>query len=174
MPGQEVTTPAANGNGDGEIVTVRPYEKLTAFLARRAEVDGEGRGFEIASKQIDKILTAETDEEIWDADAAGTVNGQDMMDVEMQVRGVKYAPSSDEYDAPLGVYAIIDAIRMDTGEEAVVSTGAPLVITKLRAFEARGKFPLGCVIKGTKAAKGTVLKLRPLPVRVMAGSPAEQ
>jgi len=172
MTEQSVTKAA--GNDNGEIVVVRLYEKFVDGLKRRAEVDSANRGFDIASKQIDAILAAETEADFWDADISGTVNGQDMMDIEMMVRAVTFAESSDEYDAPLGVYAIVDATRLDNGEECIISTGAPLVVAKLRAAEARDMFPLGCVIKGTKAGKGTVLKLRPLPVRVTPGVPVEK
>jgi len=172
MPEQSVTPV---GPANGEVVPAKPHEKLMEFLARRAEVDGVNRSFEVASMQVDKILSATTDQEIWDADEKGTSNGQDMTDVELLVQEVKYAKTSEEYDADLGVYAIISAIRLDTGEEVVIATGAALVIAKLRAMEARGKFPLECVIRGTKAGNGTVLKLRPLAKRVVAaGAPAEQ
>src|ERR1700675_84182 len=102
MSDQEIETA-----GNGSVVATRPHEQFTEYLARRAEVDGEGRGFEVAANQVDKILVAETEEDIWNADEGGTFNGQDMMDVEIQVNAISFSPSSDEYDAALGVYVLI-------------------------------------------------------------------
>lgn len=145
----------------------KPHDQFAEYLARRAENDGATRGYEVASNQMDKLLTAETEQEIWDADEGGTVNGQDMIDVELNIRGFKVAVSSDEYEATLGVYILIDAVRLDNGEEVIVNTGAPLIITKLRMFEAREMLPVNGVIRGTKARNGTVLKLRPLSARAV-------
>jgi len=145
----------------------RPHDQFGEYLLRRAEEDGATRGYEVAASQMDKMLAAETEQEIWDADEGGTVNGQDMIDVELEIRGFKVATSDDQYDAALGVYILIDATRLDNGEQVIVNTGAPLIITKLRMFEVREMLPVTGVIRGTKARNGTVLKLRQLPSRAV-------
>lgn len=161
-----MSEPALQGNA----VALRPHEKFTQSLQRRAEREGALLGAEVSESQRDKILTAQTEAEIWDADEGGTFSGQDMIDVELEFQSIKIAPSSDEYDASLGVYANITAMRLDNGEIVIVNTGADKIITKLIMFESKGMLPVEGVIKGIKTPKGTMLKLRPLPRRATPGS----
>jgi hypothetical protein len=156
----------------GTAIAPRAHEQFIEYLARRAEADGATRSFDVAANQMDKLLNAETEQEIWDADEGGTFSGQDMIDIELLIRGYKVAVSSDEYDSPLGVYILIDAVRLDTGDEIVVNTGSPLIITKLRKLESRELLPAEAVIRGYKAAKGTVLKLKQIPARAVQSQTA--
>lgn len=155
----------------GNAVELKPHERFVRSLqARAAENANNGsRNREILAGQVNKILAADTDEEFWNADEGGTIAGQDLQDVPMEILGYEITPSSDEYTSDFGVYVNIDATLLasekgySAGEKVIVNTGAPLIITKLEAARARDMFPLRCVIKGTKAKNGTVLKLRPLP-----------
>jgi hypothetical protein len=156
----------------GTAIAPRAHEQFVEYLARRAEQDGSTRSFDVAANQMDKLLTAETEQEIWDADEGGTFSAQDMTDIELRIRGYKVAVSSDEYDSPLGHYILIDAVRLDTGDEVIVNTGAALIITKLRMLESRDLLPVEAVIRGTKAAKGTVLKLKQIPARAVQSQSA--
>lgn len=158
----DVDQAASNGQ-----IEVKPHQQFIQYLAMRAETESQTRGFDVAASQIDKILTS-SEETFWDSDAGGTLNGQDVVGVELSVNSISFAPSSDEYDAPLGVYVLVNAQRLSDGAELLVNTGAALVITKLYAAEQRGMIPgLQCKFEGTKAAKGTVLKLRPIPARAV-------
>lgn len=154
----------------GTAVKVRESTRFVDYLDARAGLDGEGRAFEVASSQLDKILTAETEEEAWDADEFESVAGRDLVDVEQRVLGFTVHKSSGELNAPLGVFIQVQSQRLSDGEEFTWNTGAPLIIGKLRWFEAAQKLPVECVIKGTDTAKGTVLKLKPVPKRAVSNS----
>jgi hypothetical protein len=171
MSDQTVATPDAGTNGT--VTVKRPHERFVEYLARRAQVDSEGRAFSVAANQIDKLVTAETAEELWDADEGGVFSGQDMVDVEIEIKAIGFGKSSDEYDAELGVFVSMECTRLDTGEDIIVNCGSPLVITKIRMFEQRDLLPIQGVLKATKTQKGALLKLRPLPVRAVRGTTAE-
>jgi hypothetical protein len=182
-PGSPRGKPAASGRGNtreretgmtdstpGTIITVKPHQRFVESLQRQAEANALVHGAEVSLSQVDRILTAETKQDIWDADEGGTVSGQDMIDVELEIRDYTVLPSSDEYDTTLGVYVNIQAVRLDTGEEIIVNTGADKIITKLAAFKAKGFLPIGAVIRGVSTRGGTMLKLRPLPPRAVSGT----
>jgi hypothetical protein len=158
---------------EGTVIEPKPHDRFVANLKARAVAaqgdDGKKRSFEIAASQMDKILTAETEEDIWDADEGGTVSGKDFTDIAIEINGYELTESDDKYDSPLGVYVNINATTLqkakgyDVGEIVIINTGATLIITKLEAFRSKGLIPgLRCIIKGTEAKNGTVLKLRPL------------
>jgi hypothetical protein len=154
----------------GTAIAPKPHERFIQSLNARAEREGATLGRDVSLSQIDKVLQAETEEDVWNADEGGTVSGQDMIDVEIEILSLTVAPSSDEYDATLGVFINIKAIRLDTGDETVINTGADKIITKLVKFEAMGLLPIQGVIRGVKTRNGTMLTLRPLPKRAVAGS----
>jgi hypothetical protein len=172
MSGNTQDTPgtAPAQDAPGTTLALKPHERFIQSIQRRAEREGAALGRDVSMTQIDKVLTAETEAEVWDADEGGTFSGQDMIDVELQFVSITMAPSSDEYDATLGVYANIRAVRLDTGEEIIVNTGADKIITKLLKFESMGNLPISGVIRGVKTKGGVMLKLRPIPARAIAGT----
>jgi hypothetical protein len=153
---------------EGKAIEIRPYERFVKNLQTRAAESDRNRSFDVAASQMDKILTAETEEEFWDADEGGTVSGKDFTDIAIQINGYEIARSDDKYESDLGVYVNINATLLQnakgykTGEQVIINTGASLVVTKLEAARARDMFPIKCFIKGTEAKNGTVLKLRPV------------
>ena len=156
---------------DGAIAVVRPYEHFIEYMQRRAEIESANNSFDVASTMMDKIFTATSAEEIWDADEGGLTSGQNIKDVEMRIESFKVLTSNrPDFDNGLGVYIIVDAVRLSDGEKIIFNTGAAGIIAKLRAFEAKGMLPLECVIRGTVAGNGEVLKLRPVPKRVITAS----
>lgn len=155
-----------NDAQNGEVIAETPHDQFLRYMHNRAEIDGANNTFDVQSSMMDKILTAQSEEDIWEADEAGLEAGQSLVDVELEVRSMKVLKSNrPDFDNGMGVYIVVNAVRLDTGEEIIFNTGAPGLITKLRAFEALGKFPLQCVIKARTAGNGDVLKLRPIPKR---------
>jgi hypothetical protein len=157
----------------GTVITVKPHERFIASLIERAKREGPTIGRDVSMSQIDKVLAAETEEDVWSADEGGTVSGQDMVDVELRFLSITIAPSSDEYDASLGVFVNAKCIRLDTLEEITVNTGADKIISKLVKFESMGLFPIEGVIRGIKTRAGTMLVLRQIPKRPVQGTTAE-
>jgi hypothetical protein len=165
----------------GTVTTPRVTDQFRDWLnmvAERNEGSRE-RSYEIAASQIDKLMGAESLDDIMDADTGGSHQMRDLVDLEMEVFPIDWdtavMKSSDEYDTPLGVYiqirgtALIDfpVEGITAGEEILVSTGAPLVIGKLRALNAGGYLPMPLKVVGVKGGKGTVLKLGRVPNRVV-------
>jgi hypothetical protein len=160
---------------DAGTVALRPYERFVQYMQERAEIqNNDERSFNVSAQLMDKILSAETMEDIWEADEGGMVAGRDLIDVEQVVRGyVVMKTTRDDFDNPLGVYVVVDAVRLEDGTEFVWNTGAAGIVAKLRAFEAMDGFPLECVIRGIRTSSGyDVLKLRPVPKRSVPGTTA--
>jgi hypothetical protein len=156
----------------GTVAVHQRVNKFIEYLSQRAELNTD-RGTDIAFQQADKIIQATesgTLEEIWDADEGGVVSAKDFVGVGFMLHSVEYAPSSDQYDAPLGhfvsmnITALQQTDAFEIGEELVVNTGASAIVTKTRALEARGALPAPCIVKAVPARKGAVLKLRPFVV----------
>jgi len=169
----EISTTGNDGE-NGSVAVQRPYEKFLEYLGHRADVDGANNTFDVAAGMMDKIFNASTAEEIWDADEGGLLAGQNLKDVEQEIKGFKVLRSNRaDFDNGMGVYIIVDATRLDTGEDIVWNTGAPGLIAKLRAFEAMNLLPIRGVIRGQLAGNGEVLKLRPIPSRAVASTATE-
>lgn len=163
----------------GEIQGMRPWEKFGHYLQQRAQTEKESVGIELTGNALDKILTATTEEEIWDADEMGLVALKDLVGAEVEFRSLKILPSSNEEMASvLEVYAISEicmltefrALQLNPGDVINVNTGVPTVLAKLRAFEAKGLWPVRAMIQGIPSANGTMVRLRPIPKRSVQGA----
>lgn len=138
--------------------------------AARAQDEGS---WDVTAKQLGSILTATTAEEIDAADEAATYQGRDLAGLQVRVdeQSFRYAESSDEFDTPLGVYIQFRATALNAlptrgitpGDELLISTGAPLIIGKLRTYQANGMLPVFQEFRAIKTAKGSVLKIKTIP-----------
>lgn len=159
-------------------VIVPAHQRVAEFiqyLSARAEAAGPKRYTEIAYDQIIKIMDAVengTDEDVWTADEGGVVSGKDFDGIFFRLHSWEPTPSSDRYDAPLDhfISAKVTVLAIDpadkrfkVGEDVILNTGAPLVIMKARALEARNMLPADCVIVKIQARNGDVLKLKEAP-----------
>jgi hypothetical protein len=124
--------------------------------------------------QLDRMLTAESLDDIMNADELGAHQGRDLIGLEFEWHGgMRIAESDDQFDAPLGVYVQFNVTALSNlldegiaiGDQILISTGAPLIIGKLRTLEANGHTPIKLMIAGTRGKRGTVLKLRYPPNR---------
>src|SRR5581483_11392521 len=126
---------------EGNALEIRPYERFVKSLQERAAENGNSRSFEVGANQMDKILKAETEDEIWDADEGGVVAAKDFKDIEIEIRDYTLAPSSDQFESDLGVYVNIDAVVLQEtrgfspGEVVIINTGAKLIVTKLEQLK---------------------------------------
>jgi len=162
------TGPAA----ESEVVTrtgpgaLRPYEKFVKSLQMQAETGNTERGFEVSAQMMDRVLTAGTEAEMWDADEGGLLAGRDLDDVWQQIKGYTVVKSTrEDIEGGFGVYAVIDAVNLHTGEAFTWETGATGILSKLAWLRANDKFPVRCMVKAVNVGGGrAVLKLRPLPV----------
>lgn len=167
--------------GTGNVPAIRPYQRFIRDLQRRAEAETAGNSENVTARMIDQIMQAAaegTEQDIWDADEAVMFGLQDLEGAELEIKDFVVLKSTDaSMQTMLGVYIIGEATlladfgerNLTTGETIVFNTGAPGVIAKLRAFEAKQLMPVRTLIKGVKASNGTVLKLRPIPNRAVQG-----
>lgn len=144
---------------------VSQAESFISYLERRAESEGESRAFDVAATQLDRILSAETAKDVWDADEYESTGGRDLADVEQRIHSFSVHKGGDQFKSPLGFYIMVNSSRLSDGSEFIWNTGATLIIGKLRWLEAHEMLPVDCVIKATPTPNGEVLKLRPIPTR---------
>lgn len=141
--------------------------------AKAAQSADEG-SWEVTARQLDKMLAAESAEDIDASDDAITYQGRDLAGLQMTIpeQEYRYAQSSDEYETPLGVYIQFKAIALNAlptrgivkGQELLISTGAPLIIGKLRVYQANGMLPVQQEIHAIKTTRGIALKIKTIPV----------
>jgi hypothetical protein len=159
---------------EGVIATTRVSQQFREWLNRKAEEDESTRSYEVAASQLDRMLSAESLDDIMDSDNEGTHQGRDLVGFEFEWKGgFRIAKTAPEFEAPLGVYAQFEATALidfpqdgiAVGDLVLISTGAPLVIGKLRTLEANGYTPIRLKFTSVKGPRGTVLKLGRPPVR---------
>jgi hypothetical protein len=123
---------------------------------------------------IVKIMEAEDESEMWDADDLDQTGGKDLVDVEQRILAytVKYSSnptiqsvfrdSEGHY-----MYLLVRSANLSTGEEFVWNTSAPLVVGKIMWLATRSRIPADVVIKAKDLGGGqAVLRLKPIPKRV--------
>lgn len=163
----------------------RPFDRFVGQMSMEAEIDmaeaDANSGTTAAT--VERILAAETEEEIWNAGDLVNIGGRDIADVEITVTGfaTRYSagnqtPSGEEIQSKFmdangrGMYLLVTAYRMEDGVEFVFNTSAPDIVPKLIRFRDMGKFPLNCVIRARELGGGKkYLLLKPVPKRAVKG-----
>jgi hypothetical protein len=121
-----------------------------------------------------KILESEEESEMWDADDLAQTGGRDLIDVEQRILAyaVKYSnnPTIDSIfrdSEGRRMYLLIRSTSLETGDEMVWNTSAPLLVGKIMWLAMRDKFPADVVIKAKDLGGGqAVLRLKQIPKRV--------
>jgi hypothetical protein len=152
-------------------------EQFASWLQANAEMNVEGRSAEVAINQLDRMMNETELEAILDADEQGTHQLRDLVGAELRIPNPGFPgcarKSAEKFSAPLGAYIQFKAFALAdfpsrgiaAGDELIISTGAPLVVGKLRTMEANGFLPFDFLVSGTETPNGTVLKLRRIPAR---------
>lgn len=168
------TSPAKQEASEGTVIPARVSQQFHSWLNAKAEEEDQNRSNEVAMSQLDRMLVAESLDDILDADELGARQARDIVGLEFEWKGgFRVVKSSDKFEATLGVYIQFEVTALSAmldkgiavGDIVLISTGAPLIIGKLRTLEANGFVPIKLMITGTDAGKGTVLKLRRPPNR---------
>lgn len=175
---------------EGAIQTPTPFSRLIRQLSLEAEIDSaDSKGNASTIATIDRIMSAESDEDVWNAGDLANIGGRNLVDVEMQVTDflVKYGNRDDVESVfmdngrkffLLVTSTIIGVPASDAqefnrppliiGDEIVWNTSAPDVVPKLVSFRDRNKFPLDCVIRALDLGGGKhYLRLKPVPKRAV-------
>jgi hypothetical protein len=176
---QNVTEPAA-------VIQQTPVQRMIRVMEMEATADAETATGDNAD--LNAILGAETDEELWDADERPPLNAQHLAgcDVEILDVRVKYSRGNSDMGSTFvtsegkKMYLLVTAVRLSDpetktavqlpkiGEEFEFNTSARYLTTKLFQFYLRGKInrdngtTLTAFIRATGLEEGqAVLKLRP-------------
>lgn len=178
---QSAAKPASNVNSTQEVANIenRISHRYRAFVQSEAEKT-QTDNWEVTANQLDKMLVAESVDDIMEADEGGTYQGRDLVGFEFRVEDQQfsYRKSSDEFESALGAYMQFTAIALieyedqgiTPGEVVVISTGAPLIMGKLRTLQANGFLPMDLkIVPG--GGKG-VLKLKRAPKRTVPSTTA--
>lgn len=160
---------------EGTVIANRGFDRYMTALSGEAEMTaGEFDASEITANVADRMLSADTLEEAFEAQDSGLLSGQDLVDIEHEVISFEVVKSSKS-DAALGHYLRVQAAAMEdnaklgltVGEVFTYAVGAPNVVTLL--YKARGldRLPLRVVIreKATGKDDNKLLLLRLVPKR---------
>lgn len=178
--GAEIARTGNAGNGELSPVVVRAMQ-FTDYLRRRAEEDAQSAGAsEAMANQLSAILDATEFDAIMDADNMGTHESKDLVGLHIRIHDqrIRVAKSAERFNSPLGHYVQFHATALTAmpsrgisiGDDLLISSGATLVIGKLRTLEANGHFPCDVQITGHEAQEGTVVKLGKIPATVVQSS----
>jgi len=164
-------------------------EQFHAYMRAMAEdavTDSADRAEEIMEAQALRILTAETTEDIMSADMGGTVQCRDVPGTYWDIHGYTVLKGNrDDIENSHGYYVQFDAVCIGGDADVIAKNGlkpgmayplqtsALLLITKVRALDAKDALPAKLALVGNRTGSGnTVLKWGNLPVTVMQGATA--
>jgi len=181
------TSAPAETPKDGEVRSIGLYDKFHATMLEKALTlhNDKERARRVMASQTDRILTAETDEDIWAADMGGTVQASNAK--RLEVRIYDYEPvlsNNPDITEGHGYYFSMNATclggpeevlisnGLELGQDFVLQTGAELFTSKVAAFASRGSLPKDGVIFPVPNTKG-MLKFYPLSRRVIPAETTE-
>jgi hypothetical protein len=167
------SAPATQDATTGTVTTPSVSAKFHAMMLERAQ-NAEGVGDAAFDSQLSAMMNASTEDELWESDEKGTISAKDAAGLEVEFRDMtSHESNNEEIEGGHGYFItsncvciggpknLLVALGLKIGDEFVLSTGAPLVVGKLRWFEANEKLPVRAVI--IKA--GRAIKLARLPER---------
>lgn len=168
------------------VIHQTPVQRMIRTMEMEATADAETSTGDNAD--LNALLTAESDEDLWDADERPPLNAQHLAgcDVEILDVRVKYSRGNSDVGSTFvtgdgrKMYLLVTAVRLSDpetktavqlpkiGEEFEFNTSARYLTTKLFQFYLRGKInrdngtTLTAFIRATGLEEGqAVLKLRP-------------
>lgn len=156
---------------------VREHMRQLATVQAADSTDAD----EIANRQLVNIMSATTEDEVWDADQGTAVQARDAVGLEVQINAFRVLVGNDPgKQTRSGTYVTMDAVALGgpvdlmrklglaPGQEFALQTGAELITTKLLKFQQIDAYPVRAVISGTETRSGnTVLRLTRPPVRTV-------
>lgn len=178
MPGTEKQMASTQANGQNEMAERRALAALVQQMELDAQMEDTDPMAAIASG-VEAILSAETEQEMWDADERGPLGGRDLADVELRILsyGVRFSRANigSRFVGKNGreMYVMVEATRYDNGAHISFNTSAPYLVAKIVWLDRHNKLPADAVIRATDLGAGqAVLKLKPLSKRPVPASAA--
>lgn len=112
----------------------------------------------MAAEIVAQILAAESDEQL-NAMQGGAIGWRELLDIPVELHGFRWRPS--DYDEGASLYFVVFAVRLDTGDPIVLTTGSRNIMAQLVNRAKRGALT-GQVVKAVQAEKETRRGFRPL------------
>lgn len=133
----------------------RPYTQFVTYIQQRAEVQGDFDADELTAEAADRILTAETEEDLFAAMKVAGLTGLQYLDngTVIRIEGFKFLKGN----LGVGAYAAIDAVDVSTGERLALDTGIPRVLAFLRQAENMGLLPVTVQVQKKATGSGNEL-----------------
>jgi hypothetical protein len=174
-----------NSNANGDIADVNaqpltPFQHLLQVMDMEATAETDSQA---AGNDLNVLLSAETDEEAWDADERPPLNFQHLADCDLEIRSidVKYSRGVNSdiqsiFVSPDGrqMYLMVECVRItNAGQKTIINlpkvgevfqanTSAKYLVGKFMNFYLRGRVPFRTHIKSVPLDGGQqVLKARP-------------
>jgi hypothetical protein len=158
-------------------------DKFHAYMLDRAKTS-DNRSGDIMRDQAARILGAQSEDEIWDADTGGTVQCRDVPGLMVEITSFEPVVSNrTDIENSKGYYLTMQAIVLGgpddiltrnglaVGQSIALQTGADLLMLKVRAMEAGGYLPMRTLIKAYKTQSGNdVLKFERMPRMAQSGT----
>jgi hypothetical protein len=150
---------------------VKAYDRFTAFVQKRAQEDAGNAREELEEDQMQRIITAETEEEMEAAlNMAGLVGLRTLDDgTEIRILSFRFAPGSNEqYANKLGVFVIMRVVLLATGQEISVDCGVERIIAALDFWARKDMLPIDRIVKKIRTGSGNdMITLAKLPTRAV-------
>lgn len=174
MAGKQTDQAVAQGG----ITAPKAFDKFKEALASEATLSAsfsdEDKAL-ITEQVVESMIKADSLEEAIQAQDAGLISGQQLVDLEQEIQGFDVVTSSKP-DAPLGHYlrcssiALMEfnagGVMLTPGEEFQWAVGASNVVTLLMKARSLGRLPLEIVLKEKKTeGDKALLLLRLVPKR---------
>jgi hypothetical protein len=173
--------PDQKANGDDANVEVRrpaipnQFRAFLGMMELEADATAEDPSDSPLITGVMKIMEAADDNEMWTADDLMQLGGRDLADVEMGIQSFTVRRSARaDIDTPFvdskgrKMFLLVRSVKLETGEEIVWNTSAPLLVAKLFWLSTRDMLPCEAVIRATDLGAGqAVLKLKPIPRRAV-------
>lgn len=150
---------------------LRGLHSMVSMLEIEASLQDGNDSAEFVAELMDKMLTAETEEELFGMAEVGTIPGKDFVARPFRLKndGIRWMRSRADLVAQGGFpyYALMDVEEIETGQTVTLNCGAKTFVATLFRLQKLGGFdqyengrPL--MIKSKSAGNGDVLILVPV------------
>jgi len=151
-------------------------EAFKKKVINRAILDREVIAERLREAQLADMFAAGTEDEMFEALSLGGMTALKNVDngTELEITGFHYVEGDDdEYKNSLGVFIVIDAIRLSDGSHLLLDTGVERVIAYMDAIETERfgyGFPVKVRVAKTRTRKNRdMVSFERIPERVIQG-----
>lgn len=144
----------------GEVSKRTAVAAFKEYANNRAEIEATFAMDELAETQLEQVLTASSEDDLFKSlEMAGLVPLKSLeTGTEIQINGYHMVRGTrDDYANRFGIFVVIEAQLLSTGEEMTLDTGVERIIGFLRMVESEQagiKFPVQVVVHKIPTATG--------------------